>query len=102
MVDINICIGLIDYTNGEICVTEHCDREKIETFVEKRAFYLSGYQNCEYIACKLRDTYLIFYYDGTRLHYVRMQSYAEGMCRGTIYLDTGRVEVDEYGHKCEH
>ena len=98
----NICVGEVDYENGNIYVTEHCDREKIENLITENKFYLAGYVNCEYIACRTLDFYLIFYYDGTRLHYVRTQYYADGMCQGTVYLDTGRVVVDKYSHTCEH
>jgi hypothetical protein len=102
MVDHNICIGSVDYTNNKIFVTDHCEREQIEERINKKSFYLAGKKDCEYIACKMRDFYIIFYYDGQKLTYLRTQMYAEGMCRGTLYLDTGRVVVDEYNHKCIH
>lgn len=102
MFDHNICIGSVDYTNNNIFVTNHCEREQIEENIKNKAFYLAGAENCEYIACKMRDFYIIFYYDGRNLTYLRTQMYAEGMCRGTLYLDTGRVTLDKYSHHCIH
>ena len=98
----NICLGQIDYTTGIIYVTDHCDRERLEDLISGNKFYLAGYVNCEYIACRVLDFYVIFYYDGYRLTYLRTQNYADGMCDGTLYMDTGRVTVSKYSHTCEH